>query len=656
MVVNPLLPVSVSISANPSGPICSGTSVTFTAVPANGGITPVYQWKKNGNNVGASSPTYTDAGLNNNDVITCIVTSNATCPTNNPATSNSITMTVNPTPTSPVSVVANPASIYSTYSGTVILTASGGGNGNGDILRWYVGGCGSGSPIGSGNPFTIAAPYVTTTYYARWENGSCYSGCVTTTVTVFEVFRSRASGDWSNLSTWEVFTNDGMLWVPPDHFPTALDGTITLMSPNVVTVSPTTGNINVDELTINAGAELLVNVCPSGYWLTIQNGPGTDITVNGTMEYQDDAVQLVNGATMVVGSGGVYQPNMTYGGNYPITIPTALWDSNSTCNIIACNQLPIASGLSQTFGNFTWNYSGQTTSINLGGSLQNITGNFTLASTGSVSTLQLTNSNNLTLNIGKDLIIQSGILDFSNGAASTKVINLHGNYNQTGGTFTNSDSNPLTVNFTGSGKTFTESSGNITSTYINWNVNNGASLALLNNLPVSGSRNCQVNGIMDRNHNFSIRLRNIQPFIRRYSYYRITQRITSSGATGNVQTSVRTFSTGANYIYDGNAAQNTGSGLPLIVNNLTINNAGNVALTTFSGVNAIFSSFQRCIFDWPVNIYFPELRYADYKNTGYTDEDTATNSYSGLTEIQQAHHLRFLPALLQVHLQLTTFQ
>ena len=630
MVVNPLLPVSVSISANPSGPICSGTSVTFTAVPANGGITPVYQWKKNGNNVGASSPTYTDAGLNNNDVITCIVTSDATCPTNNPATSNSITMTVNPTPTSPVSVVANPASIYSTYSGTVILTASGGGNGNGDILRWYAGGCGSGSPIGSGNPFTIAAPYVTTTYYARWENGSCYSGCVATTVTVFEVFRSRASDDWSNLSTWEVFTNDGMLWVPPDHFPTALDGTITLMSPNVVTVSPTTGNINVDELTINAGAELLVNVCPSGYWLTIQNGPGTDITVNGTMEYQDDAVQLVNGATMVVGSGGVYQPNMTYGGNYPITIPTALWDSNSTCNIIASNQLPIASGLSQTFGNFTWNYSGQTTSINLGGSLQNITGNFTITSTGSVSTLQLTNSNNLTLNIGKDLIIQSGILDFSNGAASTKVINLHGNYNQTGGTFTNSNSNPLTVNFTGSGKTFTQSSGNITSTYINWNINNGASLALLNNLPVSGSRNCQVNGILDCGITTSVSGSGTFSLSSGGTLIIGSPNgITSSGATGNVQTSVRTFSTGANYIYDGNAAQNTGSGLPLIVNNLTINNAGNVALTTFSGVNGTLSLSNGAFLIGQKTFIFQNSDTPITRTQGTLTTDTATNLIFG---------------------------
>jgi hypothetical protein len=630
MTVNPLLPVSIVISSNPTGPICSGTSVIFTAIPTNGGASPLYQWKKNGVNVGTSSTTYTDAGLNNGDVITCILTSDATCPINNPATSNGITMTVNPTPVAPVSANANPGSIYSTYTGNVILIASGGGTGTGDILRWYIGGCGSGNSIGSGNPLTIAAPSSTTTYYARWENGSCYSGCASTQVTVFDVFRSRATGNWSDITTWEVYNNSSLSWVSPDHFPTALDGTITIMSPHVVSIPPSTGSINVDELTINSGGELLVYVNPSGYWLNIVNGPGTDLTVNGTMEYQDDAVQLLDGATMVVGSGGKYLANMTYGGNYPITIPTATWDPNSTCEILACNQLVPSGGLNQTFGNFTWNYSGQTETLNLGGALQNILGNFTVESTGSGNTLQLSNSNNLTLNIGNDIIIQSGILDFSNGAASTKIINLGGNYNQTGGTFTNSNSNPLTVNFNGSGKTFTQSGGTLTSSYINWNVSTGASLAILNNLPVSSGRNCNVNGTLDCG---------ISTFVSGSGTFSLASGgtlimgspngISSSGGTGNVQTSVRNFSSGANYIYDGIASQITGNGLPSIVSNLTINNSNNIALTGSSGVNGTLNLLNGAFFIGHQSFTFQNSDIPILKTSGTITTDTATNLIFG---------------------------
>ena len=44
MTVNPNLPVSASISANPGSSVCPGTNVTFTANPVNGGSSPVYQW------------------------------------------------------------------------------------------------------------------------------------------------------------------------------------------------------------------------------------------------------------------------------------------------------------------------------------------------------------------------------------------------------------------------------------------------------------------------------------------------------------------------------------------------------------------------------------------------------------------------------------
>ncbi len=48
--------------------------------------------------------------------------------------------------------------------------------------------------------------------------------------------------------------------------------------------------------------------------------------------------------------------------------------------------------------------------------------------------------------------------------------------------------------------------------------------------------------------------------------------ISESGSSGSVQTTVRSFSAQANYLYNGTIAQNTGSGLPVDMNHLEINN------------------------------------------------------------------------------------
>jgi len=96
MSVNPLLPVSISISAS-DNPVCSGASVVFTATPQNPGLNPLFNWLVNGNQTGSSNPVYQYVPANG-DVVSCILTSSELCSTNNPATSNGITMTVHPVP------------------------------------------------------------------------------------------------------------------------------------------------------------------------------------------------------------------------------------------------------------------------------------------------------------------------------------------------------------------------------------------------------------------------------------------------------------------------------------------------------------------------------------------------------------------------------
>ncbi|WP_274475598.1 LamG-like jellyroll fold domain-containing protein [Mangrovimonas aestuarii] len=84
----------VAIDASPSTTICENTSVTFTATPTNGGSAPNYQWYLNGIPVGSNSPTYTNSGLANADIVYVEMTSSlSACGTT--VTSNTVTMTVN---------------------------------------------------------------------------------------------------------------------------------------------------------------------------------------------------------------------------------------------------------------------------------------------------------------------------------------------------------------------------------------------------------------------------------------------------------------------------------------------------------------------------------------------------------------------------------
>ena len=117
LTVSPLVTAGVSISANPAGPVTSGTSVTFTASPTNGGSSPAYQWKVNGNPVGSNSYVYITSSLSvGSNNVACEMTSNATCVTGSPTTSNTVTLTVNSGCT-PVSILTQPIASLSICSG-----------------------------------------------------------------------------------------------------------------------------------------------------------------------------------------------------------------------------------------------------------------------------------------------------------------------------------------------------------------------------------------------------------------------------------------------------------------------------------------------------------------------------------------------------------
>lgn len=139
MVVNPLLPVSVSIAPDQNN-VCQGTTVVMTATPVNGGATPLYQWYRNGTPVGSNQATYTFVP-NNNDQVYVVLTSNATCATGNPATSNTVTMITSPGAAAGVTIVAGSNDVC---EGTEVVFTAFPVNGGTPDYQWYVNGSATG--------------------------------------------------------------------------------------------------------------------------------------------------------------------------------------------------------------------------------------------------------------------------------------------------------------------------------------------------------------------------------------------------------------------------------------------------------------------------------------------------------------------------------
>ena len=182
--VNATNAVSISIAASPSGAICSGNSVTFTATATNGGSNPSYQWYKNGVTAGTNSSVYSFAP-NNSDYVTCQLTSNISCSSGNPATSNQITETVTSSAVS-VSIAANPSGAICTGT-SVTFTATPTNGGSSPSFQWYKNGvtAGTNSSIYSFAPNN--SDYVTC---QLTSNISCSSGNPATSNQITETVNS----------------------------------------------------------------------------------------------------------------------------------------------------------------------------------------------------------------------------------------------------------------------------------------------------------------------------------------------------------------------------------------------------------------------------------------------------------------------------------
>lgn len=390
-------------------------------------------------------------------------------------------------------------------------------------------------------------------------------------------YRSKTSGNWNATGTWQRY--NGSSWVNATATPTSADNVITIQSGHTVTVS---ADVTADQIKVNSGGTLTVS---SGKKLTLNNGTGFDLSINGTIKNAGE-VKLNASSTMEVNSGGVYQHTYT---TTKGTIPIATWDPGSTCEIIGYTTSPDGpDNLTQTFSNFTWNCSLQLSEVKLKGNLRTIDGDFLIKSTGLLGSLTINDKDSYVLDIGGDLNVSGGNVQLNDKSNASPEINLAGDFTLSGGTFdlagkSNTSTNfnvkgnwshsvgtlaatgssaDASVNFTKSGvQTFTTLLPLISDS-VDYAVNSGSTLKFGSNIMLGRNFTVNAGGTIE-----------VGALL---------------GLIGNIQvTGTKTYSPDASYIYSGSSTQNMGSAGPLTVKNLTLNNGATATLAndlTVTGV------------------------------------------------------------------------
>lgn len=228
-------------------------------------------------------------------------------------------------------------------------------------------------------------------------------------------YRSLASGNWNATATWERSTDGGTSWVAAIATPTDADGAITVRNGHTVTVS---ASVSADEVTVESSGTLSVS---GSQTLTIANGSGTDLTVNGTLAIAGTIAGAgsisVPGSTVQINEGG-------WGGN------TNTYTYGSSAELIF-NNTSGPYGVNSDFNAWPSTSGPQTVIVKNGGGISLNTARTvgTSFKVGEGTTTGATTNGNLTVN-GTCEITAGGF--FTGGAfygsSSTLKINTGGSY------------------------------------------------------------------------------------------------------------------------------------------------------------------------------------------------------------------------------------
>ena len=294
---------SVTIAASATT-ICSGTNITFTATPVNGGA-PAYQWRKNGTNINAATAsTYSATTLVNNDKIDVVMTSTATCRTVNTATSTQSTITVNANVTPAITISASQTSIC---TGTTVNFTSTGTNGGTPTYQWRK----DGVNISNATNATYSTSNLTnnnTIDVVMTSNATCRTANTVTSspvvITIVSSVTANVSVEVSPSSTIyagqsATFSASATNGGSSPAFQWKLNGSNIAGATNstYTTTGLTNGNSISVTMVSNASCVSITTVNSNSITITVNNNPGFSTTVTGPESVNPNQLNVVYSVT-----------------------------------------------------------------------------------------------------------------------------------------------------------------------------------------------------------------------------------------------------------------------------------------------------------------------------------------------------------------------
>lgn len=338
--------------------------------------------------------------------------------------------------------------------------------------------------------------------------------------------------------------------------------------------TPPTGS---EVVTIQAGDSIYLNVA---------------VSISGTLRNQG---KLGGTPSLTIASGGTYEHAQNNG-----SIPLCNWSTGSTCKVTGYESGAKPNNSNQNYHHFVWDCPNQTSNVDLAMTGNTIGGNFTVNGSG-VARVQLTSPSDyaapitimgniyvtagqfasngsgsladIVVNTYGDIIVTGGNFSVSRGSGTNVLWNLYGNFSVTNATLQNSGGVSRTQKLLFA-KAGTQS---ITLT----NVQYGGGTAPFTMEVKSGSTlNMGTNVVSSSNSgSFIIDAGGTVETGNPGGIAGSIQCLGTSNGGGN------SFSTEANYTFNGSVAQFTSTAMPVTVNNLVVNNAAGVALSQATTIN-----------------------------------------------------------------------